>query len=160
MKNYSNPSSVTILKGNIYPILAIYNQFIKHYTGLLCSQKEDEPNSFNKMYQAAKFTVGVHALIGGVRAVTNNGNIISTASADYFIVNDNTKTENGISVYSTKQLGKAIIDRCDLITLKGGDEETINKRYVPGKYDNRFANISVELHLSQLKKTISKNLTN
>ena len=68
IKNYSDPREVTLLKGNIFPILANYSAFMKHYMKLISSM--DSPQGdLNQMYQAIKFTVGIHALVGGVKAL-------------------------------------------------------------------------------------------
>jgi hypothetical protein len=40
MKNYADTSKVTILSGNIFPILANYSEFMEHYLALLVSSNK------------------------------------------------------------------------------------------------------------------------
>lgn len=154
MKNYADTSVVTILSGNIFPILARYNTFIEHYIALLMSNPDYRPNQVVQMYEAAKFTVGIHALVGGVRALSNDGSIITTPTASYFVVNNNKSTTPGsIRVYNTKTLAEAIMKQVELIEFVGGDK--INTPYNPSvKFDDRFSGISVELHLRQLRNSL------
>lgn len=158
MKNYADTSSVTILSGNIFPILANYNNFIEHYIALLISSgSTNRSGQISEMYQAVKFTVGVHGLVGGVKALNDLGAVITTPTASYFIVNNNRRTDDqSLRVYNTKTLGQAIINQANLIELLGGDR--INEPYDPRKsdYDSRFSNINVELKLRELRKSISK----
>ena len=157
VKNYSNPSVVTILSGNIFPILAMYENFINHYVWLVISRDKALDSDINSLYQAIKFTTGFHALVGGVKALNKDNNIITTPTASYFVVNDNKRTDkNSIQVFNTKIIAEKIITDTELIELING--ENIMSQYYPKKgLDNRFSNIQVELRLAQLKKSISKN---
>lgn len=155
VKNYADTSTVTILSGNIFPILDMYNMFLEHYIALLMSSSTPS-DSLHSMYQMMKSTVGIHALIGGVRAIDDAGGIITTPTAHYFMVNNNSRTDaNSLRVYSTKAVGQKILNHADLIELLGGSEPIINKPYNPDvSYDDRFSGIDVELKLSQLKNSI------
>jgi hypothetical protein len=83
----------------------MYNMFLEHYIALLMSSSTPS-DSLHSMYQMMKSTVGIHALIGGVRAIDDAGGIITTPTAHYFMVNNNSRTDvNSLRVYSTKAVG-------------------------------------------------------
>lgn len=166
IKNYSNPSEVTILKGNIFPMLANYSAFMKHYMKLISSS--DAPQGdLNQMYQAIKFTVGIHALVGGVKAIKNDS-IITTPTASYFIVNNNKSRNKGVEVIPTNLIASQILENADLIDLMGDDKIASHlpkadraKGNILAYYDKsadldkRFSNISVNLKLNQIKRSIT-----
>jgi hypothetical protein len=100
--------------------------------------------------------VGIHALVGGVRAMNDLGAVITTPTASYFIVNNNTRSDkDSLRVYNTKTIAEAMLQTTDFIELIGGDK--INTPYQPkkGVFDNRFSNISVELRLRDLRTSIT-----
>lgn len=155
MKNYINPSKVTLLKGNASTILAMYPIFFNHYIGLLKANPPCQEDCLGLMYGAAKETIGIHALIGGVSALNDKNNIITTPSAQYLVINDNTKMKGGVKVYSTKEIANMILKNVDsIIDIEGLDQSKFSAKLVEGAIDSRFNNISVELRVSQLRKSI------
>lgn len=170
IKNLSDPSSTTLLSGNIYPILARYQNFMNHYMQLI-SSSESEGNkvtgNLQRMYQAIKFTTGIHALVGGVLAMKNDA-IVQTKTAQYLIVNNNQTGQ--IDVFSTRDVAKQILENTELIKLLNDNkiDETVQDKMnrIQAKIlayynknsdvDNRFSNIKVLLHIDALKRSIKK----
>lgn len=119
------------------------------------------------MYQAIKFTVGIHALVGGVKAIKNDS-IITTPTASYFIVNNNRSRNKGVEVIPTNLIASQILENADLIDLMGDDKIASHlpkadrvKGNILAYYDKsadldkRFSNISVNLKLNQIKRSIT-----
>lgn len=154
-KNYSDTSMLTILSGNLYPILEENKPMLYHLMNLL-TEFEDGYNltsssDFKDMYYISKLTIAIKALVGGVRAMDQSNNIIHTSQADYLLVNNNRTGK--AAVYSTKEICKKIEDNIDFIKI---DPDSLMQSRNPSalNFKQRFSNIHVSLHLSQLKNSL------
>ena len=119
------------------------------------------------MYQAIKFTTGIHALVGGVLAMKDDA-IIKTKTAQYLVVNNNQTGQ--IDVFSTRDVAKQILNNVDLIELLNSSKinKTIQDKAKRAQakildyynknsdVDNRFSNIRVLLRIDALKRGITK----
>ena len=147
MKNYSDASEITLLSGNIFPILDEYPNFLYHFLNL--TNLAPSTSGANLVYQAAKITVAIKALIGGVRAVDAKGGLIKTPTADYLIINTNSR-KNGIKVYSSRDICQQIESNVDKFIGFNKDFNTPGKVDKSG-YDNRFASMHVFLRSGNLR---------
>lgn len=94
VKNYTNPSQITLLRGNLGPLFNNYINFINHYIALTTSNERDNAIALAK--NIAKFK----ALTGGVLTKEGKG-----SSAAYLVVNDTTG-KRGLRVWSTKWIAE------------------------------------------------------
>lgn len=151
MKNYGNISQITLLKGNIYPILDNYLNFLNHFLELTNST---DITLLDKYFGLLKSTVGIHALIGNVYAIKDDA-LIKTKTADYLVINKSSQKVGNFTVFSTSEVSDAILKSSSLISLN--TEDIIRKPYNPAKeFDNRFSNTQVELHINQLKNSLTR----
>ena len=154
-KNYADTSILTILSGNLYPILEENKPMLYHLMNLLTVYNDGYSNigsqDYKDMYEVAKLTVGIKALIGGVRALSQDNQLIHTATADYFLINNN-KTGH-TKVYQMKQICEKIEDQLNLIIMEP-DSLAQQRPIQETNFKARFSNAHVSLHLGELKKTI------
>ena len=81
VKNYTNISKITIFKGNLLSLLAQ-----QHYNSLLRTYAREKTKN-DEAYALLRKICFVKALSGGVLAMDKSGNIISTPTAKYLVVN-------------------------------------------------------------------------
>lgn len=149
VKSYKDSSTIHILSGNIYPILEEKLNFLYHFLNLVTEPKSSDSAN---MYNAAKQIVGLRALIGGVRTLNEDGNIINSGTADYLLVISNTRKNNAVKVYSTKKIAQMIFKNAELIGVK--PDFDYERKADSNNEFKRFSNIDVELHLAQLKNSL------
>lgn len=150
VKNYASDNRISLLSGNIYPILDEYPDFLYHFLNTI--NLLPKTSQADLLYQAAKYTVGVKALIGGVRALGDNGQIIRTEQADYLMVNTHTR-KKGIRVYPARQICQQIEKNINLLEFGHEFNQPMNLSKLDA-FDNRFMNMHVYLHLSALKNSL------
>lgn len=155
VKNYKNPGSIHILQGNIYPILEERIEFLYHFLNMITAFEDGEGpgvDNINSIYNKAKQTVGIRALIGG-RLIKNNDQIINSDKADYLLVFNNSNKNNPASLYSTKKIGEKILKMAELIGISPDFHQPPRNPY-GDMAASRFSNIEVSLHLSMLKNSL------
>ena len=155
VKNYKNPSTIHLLKGNIYPILEENMVFLYHFLNMITAFKDGgrpNENDINAIYDEAKRMVGIRALIGG-RLIKQDNQLIHSDTADYLLVVNNSKKNNPASLYSTKTLGQNIIKSINFIEIKPEFNTPLRSPDMTNE-SSRFSNIEVSLHLSQLKASM------
>lgn len=154
VKNYASDNRITLLSGNIYPILDEYPDFLYHFLNTI-NLFPPNASQANLLYSVAKYTVGVKALMGGVRALDDSGQIIRTERADYLMVNTHTR-KKGIRVYPARQICQQIDNNISLLEFSNEFNQPMNLSKLDA-FDNRFMNMHVYLHVSALKKSLKSN---
>jgi hypothetical protein len=151
-KNYADTSNITLLSGNLYGILEENKPMLYHLMNVLTDFEDgmrisEKDTDFQQIYNISKLTVGIKALIGGIRAVDKSGNIIHTAQADYLLVNNNRTGRT--QVIPTKKICDKMEGLLDYINIRP-DALRQSRSIGETNFKNRFSNIHVTLRLREL----------
>ena len=98
VKNYQNISNITIFNGNLLSLLAQ-----KHYNNLLRSYARGEYGDSEEVYRMLRKICFIKALAGGVLAMDKTGNLLTTPTAKYLVVNEQGEAWHVWSMYDIIQ---------------------------------------------------------
>ena len=164
VKNYTDPTKITILQGNLLSILGQtkYVPYTYHFINSYTYNEDTEtrPQESSLLYRLMKEISSAHALIGGLTAQLKSGTIISTPKADYLVVNDSSK-QKGWKVYSTKAILDKILNKKENVnkyfefSREFNYYRIIKQRKVVSNEKHRFVNMRIELRLKELSKTLT-----
>ena len=120
MKNYGDPTEITLVTGNLGPLFNRYVDFMYHYYLLYNS------NEKQNVYQTARNIANFHALAGGILTASskNTDNFIVSQKAQYLVINDS-HAAGRVRVYSVKDLAERFLrpeqDSSDAFKIEGDE---------------------------------------
>lgn len=172
MKNVNlNNGSIGILSGsNSLNLLQDYPDFANYYLNVSANGGRDSlavaPSSeIQRAHEAAKLTIGLHALIGGVWGLQNDGSISRSKTAEILVVNDVGSNQGHFKVFFMSDILSKIEQRLDLLKIEGWDNpRNYNNTWVNGKPRTnqnfsdawtRTMNVLAQLHTEKINVSIS-----
>ena len=172
MKNVNlNNGSIGILKGSSsLNLLQDYPDFANYYLNVSANGGRDSKatapmSEIQKAHEAAKLTIGLHALIGGVWGIQQDGSIGRSKQAEILIVNDVGGSRGYFKVFFISDILSKIEQRLDLLKIEGWDNLRIyNNSWINGKPMTnqnfpdawtRTMNVLAQLHTEKINVSIS-----
>lgn len=118
--NLNSGNNVSILKGaNMVTYVQDYPIFANHFLNVAgnIGRSDRAPTiDLRAAHDAMKFTIALHALVGGLWAQNESGNVFKTEMAELFIINDSSSGGH-FKIYTMESLIKAIQKNLDYIKL-------------------------------------------
>ena len=157
---------INIFNGvSVLNFLQDYDIFTNHYLNIVANEMRDDPapeSLVQQAHEAAKLTIALHALTGGVWGQSAGGAIGKTAQAEILVINDNSSKYSQFKVYFMSDLIDKVEKNLDLIKVEGLQKTYVNKwvEVENSRFDNkaafkRVSNILAQLHQEKLKVSIS-----
>ena len=172
MKNVNlGNGSIGILTGSSsLNLLQDYPDFANYYLNVSANSgrisKAAAPMSeIQKAHEVAKLTIGLHALIGGVWGIQNDGGISRSKTAEILVVNDVRGSQGHFRVFFMSDILSKIEQRLDLLKIEDWDTPRIyDNSWVNGKPMTnqnfpdawtRTMNVLAQLHTEKINVSIS-----
>lgn len=172
MKNVNlNNGSIGILKGSSsLNLLQDYPDFANYYLNVSANEGRENwavaPQSeLQKAHEAAKLTIGLHALAGGVWGIQSDGSVSRSKTAEILVVNNVGSSRGYFKVYFISDILKRVEEQTELLKIEGWDNPRIyNNAWVGGQTGSnktfksawdRTMKVLAQLHTEKINVSIS-----
>lgn len=172
MKNVNlNNGSIGILKGSSsLNLLQDYPDFANYYLNVSANEGRENwavapLSELQKAHEAAKLTIGLHALAGGVWGIQEDGSISRSKTAEILVVNNVGSSKGYFKVYFISDILKRVEEQTELLKIEGWDSPRVyNNSWVGGQTGSnktfksawdRTMKVLVQLHTEKINVSIS-----
>ena len=168
--NLSN-GSIGILKGSSsLNLLQDYPDFANYYLNVSANEGRETwavaPYSeLQKAHEAAKLTIGLHALAGGVWGIQADGSVSRSKTAEILVVNNVGSSQGYFKVYFISDILKRVEEQTELLKIEGWDTPRVyNNAWVGGQTGSnktfksawdRTIKVLAQLHTEKINVSIS-----